>query len=109
MQCPIAKLRGSEISSTGSSQVDQPATPPQAAPTAWQKSPQCPFPLAQTTELRLPLKLYLVTVTAAKCNMEVARERMAPAAPSDKLKSQNIPPTHSAWQQSSLLPNTAGY
>lgn len=42
-----------------------------------------------------PIETVLVgTVTAAKCKMEMAQERMAPAAPSERLRSQNIPPGH---------------
>lgn len=106
VQCPIAKLRGSHRSV------------PQEAP-GWM-SQQClthphrqhpqpgtmssePHPVSSDYRTQLPTETVLVgTVTAAKCKTEMARERMAPAASRERLRSQNIPPRHSAWQQPSL-------
>lgn len=70
-----------------------------------------PRPVSSHYRTQAPTETVLVgTVTAAKCKMEMARERMAPAAPSERLRSQNIPPRHTVHGSSHPpLPTTAGY
>lgn len=84
-----------QISGTGSSWVDQPAVPgtsPQEHPQPGTMS-SGPHPVSSDCRTQIPTETGLVgTVTAAKCKMEMAQERMAPAAPKERLRSQNIPP-----------------
>lgn len=94
--CQAQRLRW--ISATGSSGVDQPIVPgtsPQAAPPAWHNVLSA-HPVSSDCRTQVPTETVLVgTVTAAKYKMEMARERMAPAAPRERLRSQNIPPRQS--------------
>lgn len=102
VQCPISKLREAQIDPA------VPDTAPQAAATAWQNVLRALLALYRT---QAPTGAVLVgTVTAAKCKMEMAPERMAPAAPSERLRSQNICPRHTVHGSSHpLLPTAAGY
>lgn len=105
VQCPIAKLSSSHrpVPQAAPGWISQQClTSPQAAPTACRMS-SGPHPVSSDYRTQIPTETLLVgIVPAAKCKMEMAQERMAPAAPRERLRSQNISPSHSAWQQPSL-------
>lgn len=114
VQCPISKLREAQIGQCHRK------LPGASASSAWQPHRQHPEPgrmssgprpVSSHYRTQAPTETVLVgTVTAAKCKMEMAQERMAPAAPSERLRSQNIPPRHTVHGSSHPpLPTTAGY